>query len=168
MHFFKKIVTNKQFLLIVSAVLAIIICIIYIRYGLPVQTFNSSPNTVQPSTASVPSNAPQISGQTHLSSADTAAINSLLMKTLHAENQSGVVYKSQNVQIEYVATDALFQAEILTTQIESAKQETETWLRLQGLSQQGICNLSLNFYLSGTVKENLPTNTQVNLLPDGC
>ena len=161
MRLFGKI--NKQY---IFTALVILVCAIYSYFILHATPNASSKQASQQNTKTTQST--QSSKQKSISSSIMTVKSSLLMRTLHSNNQSGVVYKSPNVQIEYVATDDLFQAEILTTQITKAKQETENWFHLQGFNQEDICNLHLLFYLDSSIKQNMPANEQINLLPDGC
>lgn len=83
--------------------------------------------------------------------------------------RSGIVYLSNAVRIEYLATANVFHGEIRTTDISAAKQEAVSWFREQGLSPEGICNLPLIFYLYSPVAEALRRqNIVFDPLPDGC
>lgn len=153
--------TIKQWLYILFAVATLLICIIYTRYALRIPPVNLT-------STGIPQSSPT-TAITSLSSTNDSARNSLLIQTLHTVNQSGVIYKSPNVQVEYVADDKSFQAEILTTQVVAAIQETENWLLGKGLKQKDICSLHLVFYIDPAVKQSLPSGSQPEtLLPEGC
>jgi hypothetical protein len=99
---------------------------------------------------------------------DTTAKQQIL--TLLPQGQdSGTLYSSENVQIEYIHGPDLFQAEILTTNIVEAKTEATAWFRKQGMSQEGICKLPLMFYLNWNVA-NLLRDTHITFspLPSNC
>jgi hypothetical protein len=158
----KKLIRKPLFILLITA-FVILLCVIYSRYAIQIPSVNS------PSSTTSSSKDNKTTAVTPLSPADEAVRRSLLMQTLHTVNQSGVIYKSPNVQVEYVANDDSFQAEILTTHIIAAIQETESWLLGEGLNQHDICSLHLIFYVDPAVKESLPTGSQpVTLLPQGC
>src|SRR5206468_11266738 len=78
-----------------------------------------------------------------------------ILQLLPANEQTGTVYQSQNVVIEYIATTDTFQAEILTTTIASAKSEAASWFISEGMSQQGICEVPLAFYLNNNIEKQL-------------
>lgn len=61
--------------------------------------------------------------------------------------KSGTLLLSQRVRLDYLATPDFFQAEILTTDIASAKKEVIDWLLSHGISQSGICKLPIMFFL---------------------
>ncbi len=85
------------------------------------------------------------------------------------EGESDVLYASPLVRIEYVSTPNDFEAEILTDEIDSAKDEAITWLHSQGLSDEGICKLPLFFYLSSRAKSNVQnSNYAFNPRPNFC
>lgn len=101
-----------------------------------------------------------------LSAVGTAA-KAKLLTTIG--NQSGKVYSSSTVIIEYTLAPDLFQGEILTPTISTAKQEATNWLISQGFTKEDVCNLPFSFYLSPAVSSQLQnTNTAFNPLPDGC
>lgn len=159
-------IKKKQIFLVLLVLITVLVCAIYLYYITNItQTRSSSPNIVASSKNSSPKKTPQAS----LSQSDELARENILNKYLNGTNQSGIVYKSTSVQVEYIADANIFQAEILTKNVYAAKVETEYWFHKQGLSQAGLCKLPLIFYLSLPVKESLPTNgSNVNLLPDGC
>lgn len=84
-------------------------------------------------------------------------------------NTSGNIFTNNNVQIDYVGSPDLFQAEILTTNITLAKQEAVNFMLAQGFLQTDICSLPLSFYLNSQVSSQLKnSNTIFNPLPEGC
>jgi hypothetical protein len=92
-----------------------------------------------------------------------------ILQTLPPNEESGTVYQSKNVTIEYIGSADTFQAEILTTDIASAKSEAATWFSSQGMSQEGICDAPLSFYLNYQIKSQLGEEaSSFNPLPDGC
>jgi hypothetical protein len=50
---------------------------------------------------------------------------------------------------------------------EAAKKEAVDWLKTQGLSQEGVCNLPLMFYVSDKTTNQTGGET-FNPLPPGC
>jgi hypothetical protein len=84
-------------------------------------------------------------------------------------NQSGIAYQSPQITIGYLKTGDFFQVEILTTNIQTAKDEANVWFRAQGLSQKGICNLPVQFFLNWNIANQLRNqNIIFNPLPQGC
>lgn len=165
MNFTLDKLTPKKIIIILVIAVVLLIIVAYTN-----QSYHSmSPALTQkPSESPAPTVTVTNTPPTALSPLDTEAKNSLLQRLLHGVNQSGIVYKSSHVQVEYIASDNIFQAEILTAQVAAAKTETEIWFQLQGFSQTGVCKL-LFFYINPEVKENLPaSDAQVSLLPDGC
>jgi hypothetical protein len=92
-----------------------------------------------------------------------------ILQLLPQNEDSGTVYQSQNVVVEYIASSDTFQAEILTNDITSAKSEAATWFNSQGMSQQGICEAPLTFYLNNNIESGLGEQAKsFSTLPDGC
>lgn len=83
--------------------------------------------------------------------------------------KTGTAYTSSDVSISYLKSVDIFQGEILTTNIDSAKQEVVNWFVGQGVSKQAICKLPLMFFLRPAVLEQLRnTNVVFSPLPPGC
>lgn len=103
-----------------------------------------------------------------LSEPDITAKNKILA-TLPEGQTSGTVYESPDIRITYLQEDDLFQIEILTEDIEKAKQESNAWFLTKGFSQKGICNYPIQYFLNFDVKMQLQQkNIQFNPLPPGC
>lgn len=103
-----------------------------------------------------------------LSAQDTSAKNSVLTTILHGPN-SGILFKNNDVQLEYVQSADIFMVEIYTTHTIQAKTETVNWLLGQGFSQQGICNLPVIFYLDPSVTQALQGQDVIfSPLANGC
>lgn len=84
-------------------------------------------------------------------------------------NKSGLLYESSLVRIEYIKTPDIFEGEILTINIESAKSQGVQWFLSKGMSKEGVCNLPLSFYLNYNVTQQLRgKNFEFNTLPEGC
>lgn len=82
---------------------------------------------------------------------------------------SGTLLVSEKVRLDYLSSPDFFQAEILTTDIVSAKQEVIAWLTSQGLSQSGICELPIMFYLGQSPYEEFTKTKQLfSPLAPGC
>ncbi len=92
-----------------------------------------------------------------------------ILKNLPTNTTSGIVHQASTFRIEYVKPANAFLVEILTTDIEQAKQDTQAWLTSQGMSQQGICDAPVSFFLNVNVAETLRGNySKFNPLPPGC
>lgn len=103
-----------------------------------------------------------------LTSADTTAKANIL-SMLPSGEQSGIVYQSSDISIEYVQAADLFFVEILTTNIQAAKSETNLWFQEQGMSQAGICALPVDFYMNYDIANELRgSNILFSPLADGC
>lgn len=97
--------------------------------------------------------------------------NALARKTLidSLGDKSGVLLLNDKIKLEYLVAPNIFQVEILTNDINQAKQEAVEYLKAKGLSSDGICNLPLMFYLNTEVTLQLTgKNIIFNPLPDGC
>lgn len=82
---------------------------------------------------------------------------------------TGVLYQSPLVKISYVKTPNDFEGEILSSNIQTAKDEAVAWLKKQGLTEDGICKLPVFFYLSPTAREAAKNSGQAfNPLPEFC
>lgn len=106
--------------------------------------------------------------RTPLSATDAQA-KAHILQLLPQGQDYGTVYSSNNITIDYVQALDLFKVEILTVDVASAKTEAENWFKQQGMSQEGICDLPLGFYLNFDIANILKTsNFTFNPLPDGC
>lgn len=103
-----------------------------------------------------------------LSVADKAAKEKILSK-LPAGKLSGILYETTNTNIEYVSSADLFMVEIKTIDVAQAKADANVWFRSQGISQKGICDLPVMFYLNAQVLENIHNiNIQFSPVGTGC
>lgn len=83
--------------------------------------------------------------------------------------EEGPVYTSTNITINYIGEADVFQVEIKSPDINSAKNEAVAWLTGQGMSKQAICDYPVYFYLNADTAESLRgTGTVMNTLPPGC
>jgi hypothetical protein len=81
----------------------------------------------------------------------------------------GIVYQSRNITIDYTKSADMIQVEILTTNIQAAKNEANIWLRTQGLSQEAICTLPVMFYMNYEVANQIrQTDVVFSPLGNGC
>jgi hypothetical protein len=78
-----------------------------------------------------------------------------ILTLLPAGQKSGIIHQTNTITIDYTKSPDLFQVEIFTTNINSAKTEANNWFLSQGMSQQGICDLPVDFYLSWDVVQQL-------------
>jgi len=102
-------------------------------------------------------------------SSDDAFAKAKILALLPSGEESGVLFQSSNVIIDYTSSADEFQVEILTTNIAQAKAEANVWFRSQGMTQQGICNDPVNFYLNWDVAEQLRgKDVKFSPLPNGC
>lgn len=170
--------------MVFAIILVVVVCII----GFMLLTGNSQ--TQQPTPSAIPSVIPnnnnaekpgsvfdskaqdrlleKVQNREALSQSDELAKNKIL-SLLPSGKKSGVVYQSSNIIIEYVSSANVFQVEILTKDFEKAKKEGASWLKSQGLSQEGICNYPVEFYLNYEVLNALRGSTiQFNPLTEGC
>lgn len=83
--------------------------------------------------------------------------------------QAGVLYETNTIIIDYTHAIDLFMVEILTPDIEKAKAEATLWFMTQGVSQEGLCNLPVMFYINVGVVQSLQ-NVNINFSPvaPGC
>jgi hypothetical protein len=103
-----------------------------------------------------------------LSTSDEQAKTRILQLLPNGQNY-GVVYSSPNVTIQYDQALDLFEAETLNINVAAAKKEAENWLKQEGMSQQGLCDLPLDFYPGGTSEYLLQQSKFIyDELPDGC
>lgn len=92
-----------------------------------------------------------------------------ILQLIPAGKNYGIVRSSQTSTIEYVQSLDLFEIEILTINVQQAKNDAENWFKQQGMSQEGICNLPLDYYLNWDVANILKqSNFVFSPLPDGC
>lgn len=100
--------------------------------------------------------AEKIKNPEPLSTSDTQAKSAMLNSVLN--NESGVLFESPRVRLEYVKTANAFQAQILSTDILTAKAEAANWLKQQGLSDEALCRLPIMFYVDPLVVQQLNDN----------
>ncbi len=83
--------------------------------------------------------------------------------------EEGTVYISPDITIWYIGEADVFQVEVKSRNIESAKNEAMRWFAAQGLSAQAACDYPVYFYLNSDTAESLRgTGTVMNTLPPGC
>lgn len=92
-----------------------------------------------------------------------------ILSTLPQNQKSGVLMESKNIKIDYTASADLFQVEILTTDIQAAKNEANIWFRARGISQKAICTMPVGFYLNFDIANEI-RNTDIIFDPlgNGC
>jgi hypothetical protein len=73
-------------------------------------------------------------------------------------NNSGILVNRVAFMVEYVKTADEFMVEIRSTDIEKAKEDAVVWLKEQGFTQDGICNLPVVFY------PNIPRDQMLNTI----
>jgi hypothetical protein len=103
-----------------------------------------------------------------ISSTDSEQKTNMLNTILHGFN-SGVLYENTDVRIEYVQSADLFTAEIKTVNIVKAKADATTWFLNQGISQKGLCDLPVMFFLDPQVTQQLQGQDVIfSPLPNSC
>ena len=110
----------------------------------------------------------KIQNRQPLSNNDSFAKASIL-SLLPREHPSGILYQSSNITIDYTESADMFQVEINTTDIKNAKAEANIWFRARGMSQKGICDLPLMFYINYETMIKLKNSgTQFSPLANSC
>ncbi len=110
----------------------------------------------------------KVQNHPQLSDSDIAAKQKIL-SFLPQGKTSGYVYQSSTVQIEYLKSPDAFLAEILTIDIAQSKKDAVNWFKVQGMSQKGICDLPVSFYLNSRVANQLRNlNIKFSPLAEGC
>lgn len=156
------ILNNKKLLTIFITFLILLPVSLYAFRFLMPQPINITKPEITPlptKTQTLPANDPQRERLEYVQtkkplSVEDEAIKFEILSSI-GESQSPVLYQSSTVTIDYVRSADVFQSEILTADIESAKNETMTWFKNKGLSDEGICNLPLSFYLNYDIKSEL-------------
>lgn len=88
-------------------------------------------------------------------SEEDIAVKRRVLTLLPQGQRSGELYESKNIIIDYISTADLFQVEILTINIQQAKDEANVWFRDQGFSQYAICEHPVMFYLNSDISRQL-------------
>ncbi len=96
----------------------------------------------------------KVANKPALAPADNTAKKNTITAILHGID-SGILYESPRVRVEYVKSLDIFLAEVTTVELSLAKAEVNSWLRVQGLSQEAICNLPIIFYINLETAESL-------------
>ena len=170
--------TNRKNNIVLLSVIVIIVIAIIITVGrliIPFSSYNPTPvsnpkeNPVKTETGvtSPKTNPPvqynqngqqqllnKFENRPKLSASDQSA-KARLLSLLPQGEQSGTLYQTTEFAVDYVHSADLFQVEIRTTSVDQAKTDADNWFLNKGMSQQGICNLPVQFYLSFTVLNQL-------------
>ncbi len=159
-------------LIVVVLVLVIIVSLISLRItprqgtGLP-----PSPSPT-PTSASVINPAGLEKNYQRIAKRQPLPANSLeIKKNLinRSKNNSGVLVKTNDFQVEYVEPMDLFMIQIKNINTEQTKSEAFLWFKNQGLDNQSVCNLPIMFYLNSDVSFYLQKNSlQFNPQPKEC
>jgi cytoskeletal protein RodZ len=191
----EDIVTIIFSLILIIIVFTIVLIITTFKQSPQIQNntdINTSTNTsIEPTSASLPSPTPssQVAGANPPLSYDQTASKKLLnyfenrqilsnsdtfakaniLSLLPSGEQSGVIYQSSDISIEYVNTADIFLVEILTTNIQAAKNAANLWFQEHGVSQQGICTFPVEFYMNYDIANELRNSSIIfSPLPNGC
>lgn len=109
-----------------------------------------------------------IKNRRQITNADALA-KSKILTLLPNDSVSGVLHETRNIRIDYIQSADLFQVEILTRDVSTAKSEANVWFREQGLSQNAICTLPVSFYVNNDIANQLRnTDVVVSSLGNGC
>jgi hypothetical protein len=172
-------------ILLAGMLLIIVFAIVYIIFTQSTPSTKTTPPPTSPTiiepTITVSDNNPvfydyaaedrlakKIQNRPTLSPTDTQSKTTMLNTILHGFN-SGVLYETDNVRIEYVQSADLFMGEIKTVNIVKAKSEASTFFLNKGLSQQGVCDLPLMFFLDPEISQQLQGQDVIfSPLPNGC
>lgn len=100
-------------------------------------------------------------------SATDLAVRKKMLDSL--SNKSGILNETSDFRADYTKAADEFMVEILSQNFDAAKKGAVEWFRLQGLSNEGICNLPVVFYLSPQSDLFLRgSNLQFNPVPEEC
>ncbi len=136
--------------------------------GSKTPTATPEPNTVSFDSKSEKILMDKLITKQPLSEQDSLARTHIL-SLLPSGSSSGVVYQNANVRIEYIEPVDEFKAQILTTNIDQAKEDAVNWFKENGFSQKGICDLPLNFIMSIATARYIHDNgITFNVLPKEC
>ncbi|MCL5439145.1 MAG: hypothetical protein M1268_04115 [Patescibacteria group bacterium] len=95
------------------------------------------------------------------------AIKNTLINSLGGK--SGSLFSNSDFIIEYAKVLGIFQVQILTENITSAKKQAVDWLKRQGMTDDGICKLPVVFYLNFDVAQKMEGEGKtLDPLPDNC
>lgn len=129
-------------------------------------TISRAQNNRAVSPEAVEKDVERIKSKKELSEADSA-IRKKLIDTLG--NKSGILNETSDYRADYTKAADEFMVEILSNNFDSAKKGAVDWFKGKGLSDAGICNLPLVFYLSPQSDQFLrESNLQFNPVPEEC
>lgn len=101
-----------------------------------------------------------------LSHQDQAVFSKL---TANLDGKSDVITTSGSFVIKYVNPPNEFLIQITSNNADQGKLDAISWLKQQGFSDQGICNLKAVIYLGPEVRNYYQQNNlQFNPVPQGC
>lgn len=84
-------------------------------------------------------------------------------------DKSGYLNQTSEYKIEYVKGPDLFMVEILSENTDQAKKDATDWFTSRGLSEQGVCDFRLMFYLNYDITSSLSQKgLTFNPIPQGC
>lgn len=114
----------------------------------------------------LPKDLQRITSPQPLSSNDLSIRNKLISLL---GNASGTLIQSDTYGLEYVKSPDVFMIELRSTNTDQSEQDALGWLKAQGLSNQGICNLPVKIYLSYSVSIYFRNNNlKFNPIPPSC
>lgn len=101
-----------------------------------------------------------------LSTTDIQIRNNLIRSL---QDKSGILHQDSGYKIEYVKSPDTFMVEILVSDAEIAKTDAIAWFQEKGLSDNGICNLPVEFFLSfDVIQIYRESNQKFNPVPKIC
>lgn len=108
----------------------------------------------------------RINNKKTLSERDSSVREQLVSK---ADDKSGIITENTQFKLEYISSPNLFMVEVRSSDPEFGKDAAEIYLKNQGLSEQGLCNLPIIFYLSQSVQNDLLSKGETfNPIPEEC
>lgn len=103
----------------------------------------------------------KINNRSPRSTSDLDTRKKVINEFLPEDADSGLLYQSPNITIDYTLEPDVFQVEITTTNINAAKAEAVKWFLDQGFSQDFICNYPVEFYLNSDIMYKLNNTATV-------
>lgn len=174
-----KLLYSLLFAIPLTCILVIIFFVLRPRQNMPSQSLPTViPTQVldQPTPYNKPAVMYNVQGQKKLveldkeratlSSSDQSAKDALITQL---GGKSGTLTEESTYKATYTKFDDSFEVEIRSVDIAQAKQNAISWFLGKGISQTGLCQLPLSFYLSSTIMAQLQNlNLTFNPLPDFC
>ncbi len=161
---YKKIILLLVGLLVIGAFIYLII----VTYKESQPPLVSPPSSERTSPFGIKISGPAISEYSKTRPALPSNKEALKQRLVAPLGEAGVLLETSDFRIDYLSPD-IFQVEIKTTSIASAKDNAVDWFKKKGFSEEDICKLPVTFYLSGEVVAKFKDSGLVfKPLPDFC